>query len=61
MKLSSLRAYLSVSNAFVIHSKDFKGYDPEGSSHEGNQWGQNMFFHQYPKPRTYTLGANITF
>lgn len=61
MKLSSLRAYLSVNNAFLIHSKDFKGYDPEGSSHEGNQWGQNMFFHQYPKPRTYTLGANITF
>lgn len=61
MKLSSLRAYLSVNNAFVIHSKDFKGYDPEGSSHAGNQWGQNMFFHQYPKPRTYTLGVNVTF
>ncbi len=61
LKLSALRAYFSVNNAFVIHSKDFQGYDPEGTSHGDNQWGQNMFFFQYPKPRTYTLGVNVTF
>lgn len=59
--LSSLRAYVSVNNAFLIHSKDFKGYDPEGSSWNDNQWGQNMFFFQYPKPRTFNLGVNVTF
>lgn len=61
IKLDALRIYFSVNNAFVIHSKDFKGFDPEGSSYGGDQWGQNMFFFQYPKPRTFTLGLNITF
>ncbi|WP_423128363.1 TonB-dependent receptor [Gaoshiqia sp. Z1-71] len=61
MKLAALRVYASVNNAFVLHSKDFQGYDPEGTSQGDNQWGQNMFFYQYPKPRTYTLGVNVTF
>lgn len=61
LRLGSLRAYFSVNNAFMINSKDFKGYDPEGTSQGSNQWGQNMFFFQYPKPRTFTLGANLTF
>ena len=60
IQLKGLRAYVNVSNAFVLHSKDFKGYDPEGSSHS-SQWGQNMFFFQYPKPRTFTLGVSATF
>ena len=61
LNLKALRLYCSVNNAFVIHSKDFKGFDPEGSSYGSDQWGQNMFFFQYPKPRTYTLGLNVTF
>ncbi len=59
--LSYLRAYVGVNNAFVIDSSGFSGYDPEGSSQGSNQWGQNMFFFQYPKPRTVTLGASLTF
>lgn len=59
--LSALRIYASVNNAFVIHAKDFQGFDPEGSSLGSSQWGQNQFFFQYPKPRTYTLGLNLTF
>ncbi len=59
--LSSLRVYLSVNNAFLIHSKEFRGYDPEGSSQGGHQWGQNMYFFQYPTPRTFTLGVNVSF
>ena len=59
--ISNLRAYLSINNAFVIHSKDFKGFDPEGTSQGNHQWGQNMFFFQYPKPRTITFGVNLTF
>lgn len=61
LRLSGLRAYVNVNNAFVLHSKDFKGFDPEGTSQGSNQWGQNMFFFQYPKPRTFTLGVNLTF
>lgn len=59
--LRSLRVNASVQNAFVIHSKDFKGYDPEATSWGGEQWGQNIFFFQYPKPRTFSLGVNVQF
>ena len=58
---NKLRVYANVQNAFLIHSKDFKGYDPEASSWGGNQWGQNIFFFQYPRPRTFTLGLSLQF
>jgi TonB-dependent starch-binding outer membrane protein SusC len=63
LKLKGLRVYGTVQNAFVIHSKDFKGFDPEATSWFGGdqQWGQNIFFFQYPKPRTFTLGVNVKF
>jgi len=61
LNLKSLRIYAGVKNAFVIHSSKFLGLDPEGTSQGGNQWGQNMFFFQYPKPRTFTLGVNLVF
>lgn len=61
MNFSALRIYASVNNAFVLHSKDFRGLDPEGTSQGDLQWGQNMFFFQYPKPRTVLLGLNVTF
>ena len=54
------RAYASVNNAFLINSKDFLGYDPEAVSNT-NQFGQNIFFYQYPKPRTFTFGVNLSF
>lgn len=60
LKLNNLRLYASVQNAFVFHSDEFKGYDPEATSW-GEQWTQNIFFFQYPKPRTYTLGVNLKF
>ncbi len=61
MGIKSLRVYGNVQNAFVIHSDDFKGYDPEASSWGDNQWGQNIFFFQYPRPRTFSLGFNLQF
>lgn len=61
MGLNRLRVYASLENAFVIHSKDFQGYDPEATSWGGNQWGQNIFFFQYPKPRTFTIGCSLKF
>lgn len=59
--LQRLRVTASLENAFVIHHPDFKGHDPEGSSWQGNPNTQNIFFYQYPKPRTFTLGVNLRF
>ncbi|MCJ8164386.1 TonB-dependent receptor [Pontibacter sp. E15-1] len=59
--LKGLRVYGSIQNAFVVNSDEFQGYDPEATSWGGNQWGQNIFFFQYPKPRTYTMGFNLKF
>ncbi|MDR1918095.1 MAG: TonB-dependent receptor [Tannerellaceae bacterium] len=61
MKLSALRMYAGVNNLFVLHSDGFQGLDPEGTSQGTNQWGQNVFFFQYPKPRTWVLGLSVTF
>ncbi len=60
IKLSGLRIYGSVNNAFVVTSDGFKGYDPESSSGSG-QFEQNITFFSYPRARTYTLGINLTF
>lgn len=59
--LKNWRVYASVQNAFLITSDSFMGYDPEATSWEGDQWGQNIFFHQYPRPRTFTLGTSFQF
>jgi TonB-dependent starch-binding outer membrane protein SusC len=59
--LQQLRVALSVENAFVIHSSDFKGHDPEASSWGGNIHAQNIFFYQYPRPRTASLGIRLQF
>ncbi|MDR1331341.1 MAG: TonB-dependent receptor [Tannerella sp.] len=58
--MQDLRINFSVSNAFLLHSKEFRGYDPEGSAN-ANKWGQNIFFYQYPRERTYTLGLSVNF
>ena len=58
--INNLRIYGSVDNAFVLQSDSFQGFDPEGSSND-NQFGQNIFFFQYPRPRTLTLGLNLKF
>lgn len=59
--IQQVRFTASLENAFVIHSKDFKGHDPEATSWGGNLHAQNIFFYQYPKPRTFTLGVNMRF
>lgn len=59
--IKNMRFYISIQNAFLIKSKSFKGYDPEVTSYGDNQWGQNIYFHQYPKPRTFTLGTSFQF
>lgn len=60
--LSALRIYASVNNAFLITSSDYLGYDPDNSTRLGdNNWGSNRQFFSYPRPRTFTLGLNVTF
>jgi TonB-dependent starch-binding outer membrane protein SusC len=59
--LTQLRISASIENAFVIHSSDFKGHDPEASSWQGNIHAQNIFFYQYPRPRTASLGIRLQF
>ncbi|MEX0778964.1 MAG: SusC/RagA family TonB-linked outer membrane protein [Balneolales bacterium] len=61
MGLQQLRITANLENAFVIHHPDFKGSDPEATSWGGNLHAQNIFFYQYPRPRTITLGLNLNF
>ncbi len=56
------RFNLSLENAFVIVSDDFKGYDPEQNGlNDSSNFGQNIEFYSYPKPRTLSLGLNVKF
>lgn len=56
------RFNISLENAFVIVSDEFKGYDPEQNGlNDGSNFGQNIEFYSYPKPRTFSLGLNVKF
>lgn len=57
-KLKRLRLYASVQNFFL--ATDYTGYDPEVSTY-GDAFAQGITFFDYPKPRTFTLGLNLTF
>jgi len=57
--VNAIRTYVSAQNLFVLTSKDFRGFDPEGSTR--GQFEQGCFFFNYPKPRVFTLGLNVTF
>ncbi|WEK34161.1 MAG: TonB-dependent receptor [Candidatus Pseudobacter hemicellulosilyticus] len=60
--IAGLRVYANANNAFLITSSDYLGYDPDNSSRLGdNKWGANRQFFTYPRPRTFTFGANVTF
>jgi len=57
--LGALRLYLSVQNLFVLCDSNFRGYDPEGTTR--GVFEQGAFFFNYPRPRVFTLGLNVTF
>ncbi|WDF69823.1 SusC/RagA family TonB-linked outer membrane protein [Sphingobacterium oryzagri] len=62
MKVSKLRAYVTVQNAFVF--TNYSGYDPEvGSSHGGANTGliYGYDYGSYPQPRIFTAGINLSF
>lgn len=56
--LQQLRFYVSAQNLFII--TEYTGYDPEATTF-GGQLTQNIEFFQYPKPRTFNLGVNVSF
>lgn len=53
-----VRLYASAQNFFLISK--YSGYDPEALTY-GQQLAANMEFFQYPRPRTFNLGLNVTF
>lgn len=54
-----LRVYASAQNFFLWDR--YSGYDPEALTGFGNQLTQNIEFFQYPRPRTFNMGLNVTF
>lgn len=59
LKLGQLRIYASLQNFFLI--TDYSGYDPEVTTYGGSPFAQGITFFDYPKPRTYTIGLNVSF
>lgn len=73
IKLSRLRVYAQAQNLFVITK--YTGYDPEVSTYNNNtaitqgtqghnntsNFTQGIQFYDYPKPRTFLLGLNVSF
>ncbi|MEM9001036.1 MAG: SusC/RagA family TonB-linked outer membrane protein [Bacteroidota bacterium] len=60
--LKSMRLTLNGQNLFLI--TDYSGLDPEVSTSDIPQNGlpsASIDYLQYPRPRTYTLGVNVTF
>lgn len=58
-KIASARIYLSGQNIYTL--TNYSGYDPELGSFNNNALFSNVDNGNYPNPRTYTIGANITF
>lgn len=67
IKLSRLRVYAQAQNLFVITK--YTGYDPEVSTYgydpknpnNNSNFNQGIQFYDYPKPRTFLLGLNVSF
>ena len=57
--ISRCRIYCTVNNVFVWTK--YSGFDPEVSTRLDTPLTPGVDFSSYPKARTFTLGANITF
>jgi hypothetical protein len=59
IKLSRLRIYVQAQNLFLITK--YTGYDPEVSTYNGSSnFTQGIQFYDYPKPRTFLFGVNVS-
>ncbi len=59
IKMRTCRVYASATNLFTI--TNYKGYDPEGSSHGTATAYPGVDQGRYPLTKTYTFGINIGF
>jgi len=59
LKVSNIRIYASVDNAFTI--TDYKGYNPEVDYSGGSNLTPGVDYGNYPLARTYNLGIKLTF
>lgn len=57
--LSNLRFYASAQNFFL--STKYFGYDPEVTTYEEFSFSQGFTYYEYPKPRTFLVGLNLSF
>jgi TonB-linked SusC/RagA family outer membrane protein len=58
-KLSAARLFISGQNLYTFTK--YSGYDPELGSFNNNALYTNVDNGNYPNPRTFTIGANLTF
>ncbi|MNI96013.1 TonB dependent receptor [compost metagenome] len=59
IKMQAARIYISGQNIYTFTK--YSGYDPELGSYNNDALMQNIDLGNYPNPRTFTIGANITF
>jgi len=59
IKVSNIRIYASVDNAFTI--TDYKGYNPEVDYSGGSNLTPGVDYGNYPLARAYNLGIKLTF
>ncbi|SER81071.1 SusC/RagA family TonB-linked outer membrane protein [Pedobacter rhizosphaerae] len=59
LKVSNIRIYASVDNAFTI--TDYKGYNPEVDYNNGANLTPGVDYGNYPLARNYNLGVKLTF
>lgn len=59
VRVSGLRLYLNVNNAFTITK--YKGYNPEVDYNNGSNLTPGVDYGKYPLARGYNIGARITF
>jgi len=59
VRVSGLRLYLNVNNAFTITK--YKGYNPEVDYNNGANLAPGVDYGKYPLARGYNIGARITF
>ncbi|RYZ96509.1 MAG: hypothetical protein EOP47_23720 [Sphingobacteriaceae bacterium] len=57
--LSAARIYVSGQNIYTFTK--YTGYDPELGSYNNSFTQTNVDTGNYPNPRTFTIGANLTF
>jgi len=57
--INNLRIYASAQNFFLI--TEYFGYDPEVTTYEEFSFSQGFNYYEYPKPRTFLAGINLSF